>query len=90
VRIPRRGRQAVLAGPKPTRAAGLRTNPAGALRLRVGRRSLGDRVLERAERVYLGIARRLGRALSASRAGRLLEMAIERVRPGVVAQGDDD
>jgi glycosyltransferase involved in cell wall biosynthesis len=90
VRIPRRGRQAVLAGPRPTRGAGLRTSAAGALRLRVGRRTLGDRILERAERAYVGVSRRLGRALAASRAGRLVEMAIERVRPGMVAQVDDD
>jgi CDP-glycerol glycerophosphotransferase len=90
VRVPRRERQAVLGGPKPAGGGRLRTNQAGALRLRVGRRNLGDRVLERVERVYLGVARRLGRLLSASRAGRLAEMALERARPGTGARVDDD
>jgi hypothetical protein len=47
-------------------------------------------VLERAERAYLAVSRQLGRALSASRVGRLAEMALERARPGMIAQVDDD
>jgi glycosyltransferase involved in cell wall biosynthesis len=64
------------------KGGGLRTNAGGALRLQVGRPSVTDRVLERAEAVALRLNRRVARVLSVSRAGRLLGMALERARPG--------
>ncbi len=51
------------------KGGGLRTNAAGALRLRVGRPSVTDRVLEGAEAAVLRLNRRVGRLLSVSRAG---------------------
>jgi hypothetical protein len=91
VRAPRRARDASdEAAPKVVKGGGLRTNRAGSLRLRIGRTTAVDRLLERAEDVYLRVSRRFGKALAASRVGRLTEMVLERTRPGMAARLVDD
>jgi len=91
VRAPRRDRDAIdEAVPTVVRGGGLRTNRTGSLRLRIGRTTVMDRILERGEGVYLRVSRRVGRALAASRVGRLAEMALERARPGMAARLVDD
>lgn len=91
IRVPRRGGAATpTEAPAFVKGGGLRLNPARELRLRVGRPSAAERVAERMEAAYRGVVRLLARGLSASHLGRLLEMGIEKMRPGMATRLIDD
>jgi hypothetical protein len=78
------GRAAVVKG------GGLRVAAGRELRLRIGRPTLVERGLERAESVAARVSRLGRRLLTSSPIGRLLQRAMARVRPGRAAIADDD
>lgn len=69
---------------------GLRVSAAHELRLRVGRPRPLDLILERLEAMWVRLRRRALKVVTTSRAGRLLEMAMEKLRPGTGASLADD